>query len=411
MIDISQEISEHFINESKRCNCMFKDDNMTFKQLKNLFNDVFGSNIVSFSRKTPCIQLCITNKDGDFVASNAENPKKTAIASNVASLCKNPSINKEQVCNSTQALVDALNHIDVPLLNRFFANGKNRMKFTLVCRPNVSRSFIQFDDLECLDSNDDVVGADKKAAFELFKILQNDRSLKNEFCEMTPEQLNGMKCCTSEKKILDAALSFLKKLVDGIGWGCSFKYYMHERCSSDIVNNALEHGLDVSKNGCLVDEIASRLCQWHSRPTKSDLMTYAKRDGIDCKGDDFKDFLNSIDAGSDSLSRKTIAPLQKILLYVISKTIDIVLGYLQLSTDPKVKKILNQLAFERIIDDVLNDEYEIDDDCICKLKKLLMKLNNVIDSLPQEIVVMNGGKPYHATFDANRLKQLIDIAI
>ena len=79
----------------------------------------------------------------------------------------------------------------------------------------------------------------------------------------------------------------MARLVDGIGWGCSIHDYVQDRYSRYLVNKALEHNLDVSKKGALVDELTSRLSGTSTlRPTKSDLATFAKREGIDVKSDD-----------------------------------------------------------------------------------------------------------------------------
>lgn len=54
MIDIAKEIMHHAcLNESAKSKCLFKDERMTFRQLKDAFKDTFGTNVVSFSKKVP----------------------------------------------------------------------------------------------------------------------------------------------------------------------------------------------------------------------------------------------------------------------------------------------------------------------------------------------------------------------
>ena len=49
---------------------------MTFKQLKDVFTDVFGSYIVKVSRKVPMAAVYVTNKDGEFFISSVNKPSK-----------------------------------------------------------------------------------------------------------------------------------------------------------------------------------------------------------------------------------------------------------------------------------------------------------------------------------------------
>jgi hypothetical protein len=41
----------------------------------------------------------------------------------------------------------------------------------------------------------------------------------------------------------------LNRFVDGVGWGCTLEYYIHDKACRSIINKALEHELDISKNG------------------------------------------------------------------------------------------------------------------------------------------------------------------
>ena len=66
MIDITDEIQEKMINESKKSHHIFNNDNLTFKQLKDIFTDVFDSYIVKVSKEVPMSSVYVTNKDGDF---------------------------------------------------------------------------------------------------------------------------------------------------------------------------------------------------------------------------------------------------------------------------------------------------------------------------------------------------------
>ena len=142
--------------------------------------------------------------------------------------------------------------------------------------------------------------------------------------------------------MLQNILAALGKLIDGIGWGCSLKYYIQDRYARSIVNKALEYGLDVSKNGAFVDELAARLSGTSSsRPTKSDLVTFAKREGIDCKSQEYKDFLDDVESSAEQTSKEIIAPIENVMYYALSKAANNVLAMMALDPNPKAKKLLS----------------------------------------------------------------------
>lgn len=126
----------------------------------------------------------------------------------------------------------------------------------------------------------------------------------------------------------------LDKLIDGIGWGCSLKYYIEDKCSRHIVNKALKHGLDISKNGQLVNELVSRMSSLSLRPTKSDLVTFAKREGVDYKSDAYKAFLDDIENSSSGIVKQVISPIEKMIYYAISCVVKNLVAMMQLDPNP-----------------------------------------------------------------------------
>lgn len=416
MIDIAEAIQQKMMNESKKAHRIFNNDSLTFKQLKDIFTDVFDSYIVKVSRNVPVASMYVTNKDGEFYIASVDKPTKLLKVDAI----KNATKLNECSCESANAtmndVIDTLQSIDPMLLNRYFANGKNMLKCSLVCPPeNCSdlygdRCFIQFDGVDCFDGDCKCIGQDKKASFQLFKILKANEKLANEFGALTAEQLNALKHCRSEKNVLENIIAQLKKLVDGIGWGCSIKYYIQDRYSRSIVNKALEHGLDVSKNGSFVDELASRLSGTSSaRPTKSDLITFAKREGINCKSQEYKDFLNDIESSAEQTSNEIIAPIEKLIYYALSKAASNVLAMMALDPNPKTKKLLNQIAF-KMFDTCDNiDECGFDIGQLVNLKKALQKICQYKDIMPTEIRVMTGGKPYSVVGAVDKLQRLYEV--
>ena len=132
----------------------------------------------------------------------------------------------------------------------------------------------------------------------------------------------------------------MARLVDGIGWGCSIRDYVQDRYSRNLVNKALEHNLDVSKKGALVDELTSRLSGTSTlRPTKSDLATFAKREGIDVKSDDYKAFLDDIEQNAAMTNKDIMSPIENAIYFAVSNIVQALLSYISLDPNPKAKKL------------------------------------------------------------------------
>ena len=415
MIDIKEELSK-VLCESKKQKHLFNDDTLTFKQLKDVFTNVFDSNIVKVSRRVPMTSLYVTNHDGEFFISSTKNPTKLLKVDSVKKLAKLDECDAKPVDSTIDDVVESLKAIDPVLLNRYFANGNNKLKISLVCPPQGcgdlygDKCFIQFDGIDCFDSDGNQIGHDDKSGVELLKTLKLNDSLRNGFKTIDAEQLNSLKKCRNEKNVLSNIIKALSKLVDGIGWGCSIKYYIHDRLARNIVNKALEHNLDVSKNGAFVDELASRLSGTSSsRPTKSDLMTFAKREGIDCNSQDYKDFLSDIESTAMQVSKEIIDPIENIIYYGISKAANNIIGLIALDPNPKAKKLLNSVATAMFdaCDSIDNCSFDISNtnDVI----KALQKLCTYKDFAPAEVRVMNAGKPYSMTGDINKLQALCEV--
>lgn len=416
MIDITDEIQEKMINESKKSHHIFNNDNLTFKQLKDIFTDVFDSYIVKVSKEVPMSSVYVTNKDGDFYIASVDKPEKLLKVDALKNITKLDECSCKSANSTLDDVLSTLQTIDPVLLNRYFANGKNMLKCSLICPPDGcgdfygDRCFIQFDGVDCFDGDCNCVGQDQKTGFELFKILKSNENLTNELGALNAEQLNALKRCRSEKNILANIISQLSKLVDGIGWGCSLKYYIQDKYSRSIVNKALEHGLDVSRNGSFVNELASRLSGTSSsRPTKSDLITFAKREGIDCKSQTYKDFLNDIESNADQTNKEIIAPIENMLYYALSKAANNVLAMMTLDPNPKTKKLLNQIAY-KLFDTCDNiDECGFDIETLADLKKTLQKICQYKEMAPAEIRVMNAGKPYSIVGSVDKLQKLCEV--
>ena len=281
---------------------MLNNSNLTFKELKDVFNAVFGSYIVQVSKEVPMASAYVTCKDGDFYVASAGKPNELLKVTALKKAAKLDECDYEAAESTVNDIISVLQTIDPVLMNRYFANGKNLLKVSLVCPPNGcsdnygKKCFLVFDGIDCLGENDEVAGRDEKAGLELFKILKANGKLGLVPVGLEASKLDALKRCHSEKKVLSSLVAAMQKLIDGLGWGCTIGDYIQDRYSRLVINKALEHGLDVSKNGSFVKELVSRLSGLEgTRPTKSDLVTFAKREGIDCGSDCYKSFLDDVE--------------------------------------------------------------------------------------------------------------------
>ena len=414
MVDISKELDKKILEESfsSKKPHIFNDDKTTFKQLKELFTDIFDSRVIKFTKKVPKVDAYLTMKDGNWFVSSYLRPEQEYPIGNAMKLREAEGDSKDAVQKTFDSIAEALKSIDPVLLNRFFANGNNRLRISLVCPPEGcsklynDKCFTEYGGIDCF-CNGKKIGDDKKSSFELYKIMKASPSLKSEFTEITPEQLAAVKNCKDERTVLKQLIETLSKLVDGIGWGCTIRDYVQDRYSRYLVNKALEHNLDVSKKGALVDELTSRLSGTSAlRPTKSDLATFAKREGIDIKSDDYKAFLDDIEQNAERTNSDIMLPIENAIYYAVSNAANIILGYAALDPNPKAKKLAQQIAGNLFavcnsIEDCTFDSSKLD-----AMKKALSKACAYKEFAPKEVRIVNNGTPYAVTCECDKLEIL-----
>lgn len=213
MIDIREEIQQKMVLESKKSHHIFNNDSMTFKQLKDVFTDVFDTSIVKVSRRVPMAALYLTCKDGDFYVASCGTPEKLLDVKSVKSAIKLDECDKGVVEATLVDVVGVMKDIDPVLLNRYFANGKNMAKLSLVCPPKDCSSmyggkcFVTLDGIDCFDGDCKCIGQDQDAGMALVQALKADGRMASEMNALTAEQLAALKKCRDEKKVLDVAVA------------------------------------------------------------------------------------------------------------------------------------------------------------------------------------------------------------
>ena len=100
-------------------------------------------------------------------------------------------------------------------------------------------------------------------------------------------------------------------MTDGLGWRCTLDQYVDDKYSRHIVNAAMKHGIDVSRDSQFVKSLVRRLAEIAARgkPTKSDLATYAKCDKVDFKSDACREFLADVEQNAQRTNDEVLGPI------------------------------------------------------------------------------------------------------
>lgn len=359
---------------------VFENPDLTFREIKDIFTKLFTGNI-EITEKTDGQALAITYKDGEFkVARNKATLKDPMTIDKLDAMFEGRGEIRDAFVNSMKDMANALKSLDQKTLNSTFANGKNFMAFEIIYPPtkNVidygNRCLLQLHGINVYDEKFNKVGEDKAAADKLFKQLQAKDALKQKTFEITGPAKLHLKNAKTGKESLKEVLAELDKIVDGLGWGATIQDYAKERFEKYIVNRAIEADFPLSKGSQFVSELADRLSNVSKRrPTKADLATFAKREGLDVKSEEYKNFVNELDQTLDDANAVIIKPLEDLVIKAGLMLMKNLVGYV--SADPK--KSAKKLAYEldAAINELSGNEVSLDPAKLKRFKRNLAKLD------------------------------------
>lgn len=384
MLNVLELVKENMLlNEggaSGHLQHVFSDPDLTFREIKDIFTKLFTGNI-EITEKTDGQALAITYKDGEFkVARNKATLKDPMTIDKLDAMFEGRGEIRDAFVNSMKDMANALKSLDQKTLNSTFANGKNFMAFEIIYPPtkNVidygNRCLLQLHGINVYDEKFNKVGEDKAAADKLFKQLQAKDALKQKTFEITGPAKLHLKNAKTGKESLKEVLAELDKIVDGLGWGATIQDYAKERFEKYIVNRAIEADFPLSKGSQFVSELADRLSNVSKRrPTKADLATFAKREGLDVKSEEYKNFVNELDQTLDDANAVIIKPLEDLVIKAGLMLMKNLVGYV--SSDPK--KSAKKLAYEldAAINELSGNEVSLDPAKLKRFKRNLAKLD------------------------------------
>ena len=360
---------------------IFEDGKLTFAEMRDIFKKLFTGKL-EVSEKTDGAAIAVTYKDGEFrFARNKATIKDPMDINQLAAKFEGRGEIKNAFVNSMKDLVKALSTLDQNELNSIFANGKNYMACEIIA-PGVknivdygNRCLIQFHGVNVYDEKFNRVSEDKEAAKKLFELVKSHSALKQDTYEIAGPAILKLKNAKSSEKALVEVLEDLDKIVDGLGYKANINTYIKERYQKYIVNMATKSGLDLDRSSDFVSELADRLSAVSGRkPTKSDLITYAKHDGIDFKSEEYKKFIELMDSTIDEVNTQLIRPIENLVIKTGMLLFEQLTGYI--SADPKesAKKIAAEL--DETIAFCKSDDNGLSPEKIKRFKRALKKLDD-----------------------------------
>lgn len=330
------------LSESKASHLkhLFEDGTLSFDDMRNVFKTVFTGK-VGLSNKVRRIPLMITYKDGGFALANDDNTVKEPFSiDKVCTKCKCTGPLKEALTNTMNRFVKALNHLEQVDLNSIFANGQNYFAVDVIVPPEKhladygNMCFLQCNGVNCYDNTFKNVVEDEENSKKISERLAMNKSIMLSQPELSPENIERLKSSTSPDKALEEILQMLEKIVDGIGYKATVNDYVKERYAKYIVNCALRKGLDVYRNSDFVNELIARLSYvYKHRPSRADLITYAKKDGIDFKSQAYADLINDLEASAEETNTAIIKPVEDLVCRAGILIIKCLLG--MIAADPR----------------------------------------------------------------------------
>lgn len=418
MLDFKQIYTDYIVEGGNdgHMNHLFDQGQLTFAEIRDIFKKLFTGKL-GISEKIDGMNLNITYKDGQVMASrNKATLKNPLTTKDVAKFFEGRNDNiKSAFIKTMKDLSNALTSIDQTQLNKFFDNGQKFMSIEIVYPQtrNVvdygNRCMIVLHGINVFDESFKRVGQDKESADKLFDLLKQNNALKQETFEISNPIKLKLKNIKDNEEVLNEILAELDKLVDGLGYKATVADYAQERFKKYIVNMATKADLDLNRNSEFVSELADKMSSVSGRnPTKADIATYAKKEGIDIKSQEYKDFINNLLATIPDANSEVIAPLEDLVVKTGTILINNIDGYISLDPSGAAKKLAAEL-------DATKKEFEDNKDGltqekVTRFKRNLYKLDKYGKTAnPTEgLVFLYKGKPYKLTGNFGAINQLLN---
>lgn len=196
-----------------------------------------------------------------------------------------------------------------------FGNGRNYLKCVMAAPPEGcegecdNKFLVVFPEVEQFDAGMNRMDDSPEGAGEILAAAHECPCASRMGDQQTEALKRALKC----KEKLETLAGKLEKMTDGLGWRCTLDQYIDDKYSREIVNAAMQHGIDVSRDSQFVKSLVRRLAEIAARgkPTKSDLATYAKSDKVDFKSDACRQFLADVEQNAEQTNEEVLGPVRE----------------------------------------------------------------------------------------------------
>lgn len=295
--------------------------------------------------------LNITFKDGEVKAArNNATLKEPMTIKEVAEKFEGRGPITDAFVKSMEDVQAAIEKLSQKEIDSIFNNGHNYMSMEIIYPPTKNvvdyggRCLLQFHGINKFDEKFNKIGQDKEAATKLYELLKKHDALNQKTFEIAGPAVLKIKNSVDAEKALKEITQDLDNLVDGIGYNSTLADYVKERYEKKIVNAATRAGISISKKSEFVSELADRLSQISGRkPTKADLATYAKKEGIDTKTQEYKDFLKAMEDTLDTDNTEILLPIEKLVVKAGTMLIQNLTGFVAADKSASAQKLSKEL--------------------------------------------------------------------
>lgn len=424
-LDLLQIVQESFENDvvleggaAERIMHLYEDGKMTFGEMRQILQDVFQGK-TTLTEKLDGANIMVTYKDGGFkFARNKATLKEPMNITKLGSYFDgNPKL-REAFVTSAESLQKALSSIEQKDLMRLFNNGQNFANIEIVYPPcsNIldygNRCLLQINGVDVFDQKFNRISDDQDAAKWLYETLKRHDALKQEMFEITEQNVLRMKDSVNAKKALDMLMEDFDKLLDGFSLNTTIQDYANERLKRYILNVCNHNGVGVDRDCQFIKEMADRLnCLSRKRPTKSDIATFAKRAGVNVRGEEYRKIMETLETQKDEMNEEIMRPVESLVSKAGSLLLKNMSGFI--SADPAKTSQKLALELESTISEIEKDNGRLTKDKLKLFNKNMKKLENWKENyFPSEGVIIKLGKTgkcYKITGQFGNINQILHL--
>jgi len=260
--------------------------------------------------------------------------------------------------------------------------------------------------MNCYNEEFKKVKEDKDLANEVYDKLNAHKALKQEMFQITKPNALRIKNSVNANEALAEVMADLTKLVDGIGWKATVNDFVEDQYKKYIVNAFTHKGIDIDRKSEFANELVARLSNVSGRkPTRSDLLTYAKREGINVKSPEYRELLDYLEENAEETNQIIMKPIEELCMGAGIKLMKNLQGFMAADPNKTSQKLVTEL--EDAIKQIESGELGLSQDKIKIFQKNMKKLEKYQDKLPTEGILINWkGKIFKLTGNFGQLNSI-----